>query len=132
GALVNGGAAGTARRRGMIGFTARSPSSERGDPLPYFERIGDSTFQPTCHVGGAWNPAEQHIAPALGLLAHEVELDRDARGRSHLFPARLSYDIWGPVPLETVQTAVRLHRPGRTVELVEAELVHAGRKIATL
>jgi Thioesterase-like superfamily len=100
--------------------------------MAYFERTGVSTYRPTAHVGGAWKTSDQHIAPALGLLAHEVERDRDARGREELALSRLSYDIWGTVPLEDVETVVQVRRPGRTIELVEAELSHAGRRIATL
>jgi Thioesterase-like superfamily len=100
--------------------------------LAYFERVGTTTFRPTEHVGGAWDVAEQHIAPALGLLAHVVDLDRDARRDDGLTLTRLSYDIWGTVPIEPVEVTVRLLRPGRTVELAEAELWHAGRRVVTL
>lgn len=100
--------------------------------MAYFERLGPTSFRPTEHVGGAWDVAEQHIAPALGLLAHVVDVDRDARRSDGLRLARLSYDIWGTVPIETVETSVRLLRPGRTIELAEAELTHAGRRVVTL
>ena len=100
--------------------------------MPYFERLGLSRFRPTEHVGGAWDVDEQHIAPALGLLAHVVELDRDARRSDGLQLTRLSYDIWGTVPVEPVETSVRLLRPGRTIELAEAELTYGGRRIVTL
>jgi hypothetical protein len=99
--------------------------------MAYFERTGETTFRPTQHVSGAWDPAEQHIAPALGLLAHVVECDRDAR-RGGLVIGRLSYDILGKVPVEEVQTEVRVSRPGRTVELVEATLGHHGRTAVLL
>jgi hypothetical protein len=100
--------------------------------VAYFERVGATAFQPTRHVSGAWNPDEQHIAPALGLLAHMVEQDRDARRGDGLVVARLSYDIWGTVPLDVVETTVRVLRPGRTIELVEAELTHGNRRAVTL
>jgi hypothetical protein len=45
----------------------------------YFERVGDAAFRATEHVGGAWTTHEQHIAPALGLIVHAIERDRDAR-----------------------------------------------------
>jgi hypothetical protein len=98
----------------------------------YFERTGATTFRATEHVGGAWRTDEQHIAPALGLLVHVLEQDRDARRGDDLFPARLSYDIWGTVPVAEVATSVRVLRPGRTIELVEAAMTHAGRTIVTL
>jgi hypothetical protein len=93
----------------------------------YFERIGDTAFRATAHVGGAWNVDDQHIAPALGLLAHVVERDRDRRGRGRLAVSRLSYDILGTIPVDVVDTDVTVVRGGRTIELVEATLVHDAR-----
>lgn len=100
--------------------------------MAYFRRTGATTFDPTEHVGGAWRTDEQHVAPSLGLLAHVVETDRAARGRDDLAPTRLSYDIWGPYPLLALDARVRVLRPGRTVELVEAELLCDGRCVITL
>lgn len=100
--------------------------------MAYFKRTGESTFAATGHVSGAWDPAEQHIAPALGLLAHVVELDRDRRGGEDLVIGRLSFDILGTLPVDVVDTTVRVVRPGRTIELVEAALGHGGRDAVLL
>ena len=97
--------------------------------MAYFERIDASTVRPTLHTGGAWAEHEQHIAPAIGLLAHAVEVDRDARRDDGLPLARISCDILGTVPLEPCTHEVRVLRPGRTVELVEATLSHGGRAV---
>lgn len=98
----------------------------------YFERVSAHTFRPTDAVQGAWNITEQHIAPAIGLLAHLVEEDRDARRSDDLALARVSYDILGVLPMDAVEVAVRVLRPGRTIELVEATLSHAGRPAVIL
>ncbi len=95
--------------------------------MPYFDRVSATAYRPTEHVSGGWNTAEQHIAPPMALLAHAVEQDRDARRDDGLRLARLSYDILGTLPMDTVDVAVRVIRPGRTIELVEATLSHAGR-----
>lgn len=100
--------------------------------MAYFERAGESAYRATEHVGGAWNTQEQHIAPALGLLVHVVEQDRDNRRGDGLVLGRLSFDILGTVPVDVVETAVRVLRPGRTIELVEATLVHGGRAAVLL
>lgn len=100
--------------------------------MSYFQRTGPTTFLATPQVGGAWVVEEQHIAPVLGLLVHVLEQDRDRRRDDQLFPARLSYDIWGTVPVAEVETEVRVLRAGRTVELVEASLRHGGRTIVLL
>lgn len=95
--------------------------------MPYFDRVSATAFRPTEHVSGGWNTAEQHIAPPMALLAHAVEQDRDARRDDDLRLARLSYDILGTLPMDVVEVDVRVVRPGRTIELVEATLSHAGR-----
>jgi hypothetical protein len=100
--------------------------------MAYFERLGEHRFRATAHTGGAWRGHEQHIAPALGLLAHEVERDRDERRNDGLVVTRLSYDILGTVPIAEVDTSVEVVRPGRTIELVEAVLAYAGRPVVRL
>ena len=95
--------------------------------MAYFERTGEQTFKATDHVSGAWDIATQHIAPALGLMVHAVETDRDERRSDGLVIGRLSYDILGLLPVDEVELRVEVVRPGRTIELVEAVLAHAGR-----
>ncbi|MFC5433903.1 thioesterase family protein [Microbacterium suwonense] len=99
----------------------------------YFQRVSETSFEPTEHVGGAWNPDEQHIAPVLGLLAHLVEVDHAARRTdAPLVIARASYDILGVIPMAAFEVATRVVRPGRTIELIEATLSHGGRTAVTL
>jgi hypothetical protein len=100
--------------------------------VAYFERTGERHFRATEHTGGAWREDEQHVAPALGLLAHVVDRERRARRADPFVAARLSYDIFGTVPVDLVEVGVRILRPGRTIELVEAELTHGGRTIVLL
>jgi Thioesterase-like superfamily len=100
--------------------------------VAYFERLGAQTFRATEHTGGAWDLETQHIAPALGLLAHVVEEDRDARRDDGLVLTRLSYDILGTVPIAEFETGVEVVRPGRTIELVEAVLTYDGRAAVRL
>lgn len=98
----------------------------------YFERIDDRTFRPTEHATGAWNPDEQHICPALGLMVHCVEFQQSARRPDDLQLGRLSYDIYGTVPVAAFTIDVEVLRPGRTIELVRATLTHEGRTIVDL
>lgn len=100
--------------------------------MSYFQRLDARRFRATDAVSGAWNVEEQHIAPALGLLAHVVEADRDQRRDDGLPLARLSYDIRGTVPVDVVEVDVRVVRPGRTIELTEATLRHGGREAVVL
>ena len=100
--------------------------------MPYFERLDDRRHRATDEVSGAWDVRHQHIAPALGLLVHAVEQDRDRRRTDGLVAGRLSFDILGTVPVDVVEIDVRVLRPGRTIELVEARLAHAGRDVVAL
>jgi hypothetical protein len=94
--------------------------------LFYYERTGGSRYAPTSHVQGAWNDHEQHMSPVAGLLAHVIE-SHDPRPDLQL--ARISYDILGLIPLQEGVVVVRTLRPGRTIELVEANLEIAGRTV---
>lgn len=100
--------------------------------MGYFDRIDETHFLATPATGGAWSTEEQHIAPALGLLAHAVEVDRDRRGSDHLAISRLSYDIYGTVPVKEVEVTTEVLRPGRTIELVEVTMRHGGRTIVRM
>ncbi len=94
----------------------------------YFVPESGALFRATEHVGGGWNPDEQHVAPGMGLLAHAIERDRDARRCDGLRLTRFSCEILGTMPMSgPVEVGVSVLRPGRTVELVEARLSHAGR-----
>lgn len=98
----------------------------------YFLRVSDDTFTPTEHVIGAWNVNEQHIAPTIGLLTHVIERDRDARRDDNLRIARVACEIFGVLTLDEMHVSVRVIRPGRTIELVEAELAQNGRVAVVL
>lgn len=100
--------------------------------MAYFVRLGEDRFLATEHTGGAWDLETQHIAPALGLMAHAVESDRDRRRNDGLVLTRLSYDILGTVPIAEVEIGVEVLRKGRTIELVEAVLSNDGRAAVRL
>ncbi len=105
----------------------------RHDPSgSYFVPLGDGRFDATEHVGGAWFEDEQHIAPMLGLLTHLVEVDRDQRRDDGLLLGRLSFEILGRVKIAEVTTQVRVLRPGRGVELVQAVAAQDGRDVLSL
>src|SRR3546814_15860667 len=57
----------------------RAVAAEDGGRQAYFLPMDDGRFMPTPHAGGAWNVAEQHVAPAIGLLVHALVDDPAAR-----------------------------------------------------
>lgn len=91
---------------------------------PYYVPLGDGRFRSTVHAEGAWNPNEQHMGPASGLLAHCLD---NFQPRNDLRMARISYDILGLIPTGEFEVVTTMLRPGRTIELVQAELVSGGR-----
>lgn len=108
---------------------ADDPSSIRGSGHHYFTRISAQEFVATPLVQGAWDGTQQHVAPAFGLIAHAIEVDLGNRRNDGLRIGRVSYDILGTMPIGTVAIEVVVIRPGRTVELVEASLLHSGRLV---
>lgn len=85
----------------------------------FYRRLGPDQFAPTVHAQGAWRDGEQHMAPVSGLLVHAIDAHEPRQG---LQLARLNFDILGFIPARPSRTSVRTTRPGRTIELVEAEL----------
>lgn len=98
-------------------------------PAAYFLPLGAGRYQATEATGGAWNSQEQHIAPSLGLLVHELQQRTDT---GDLKLARLSFDIYGTVPIAEVEVSTGVLRPGRTIELSEATLSHNQQTVAVL
>jgi hypothetical protein len=83
-------------------------------------------FVATEHTGGPWDEALQHGGPPSAMLA------RAAERASVSWPGtvvRMAVEILGPVPVGEVVLACRVARPGRSVELIEAELT-AGARVA--
>lgn len=91
---------------------------------PYYRDLGDGRFTATKQTQGAWNPHEQHMGPVSGILAHSLE---NFQPRDELRMARISYDILGLIPDGEFEIVTTMLRPGRTIELVQAELLSGGR-----
>jgi hypothetical protein len=95
--------------------------------VSYFEPTADpGVFLGTRRTEGPWEPGLQHGGPPSALLARAIEaLPSSIPGGSQL--TRLTMEILGPVPVGEVRVAATVARPGRAVELVEAELSANGR-----
>ncbi|CAM5308054.1 thioesterase family protein [Streptomyces purpurascens] len=95
----------------------------------YYESVDTHRFEPTAHASGAWDPDEQHFSPLAGLMVHAV--DRYLAGRPDTGPtlSRISFDILGRLALDECEIRVETLRPGRTIELLEAVALIAGRPV---
>lgn len=81
-------------------------------------------YEPTIHAQGAWNPHEQHMAPASGILTHELV---SFQPKDHLRIGRISFDIFGLIHLKPFTIETKIIRPGKTIELIEATMQAEGK-----
>ncbi|MHC8420240.1 thioesterase family protein [Streptomyces sp. NB004] len=98
-------------------------------PDSYYERIDEHRYKPTPHAGGAWSTAEQHFSPLGGLIVHAVDRHLAGREGAAMSLSRISFDILGRPALDECEIRVETVRPGRTIELVEATVLIAGRSV---
>lgn len=95
----------------------------------YYEPIDKHRYKPTVHASGAWDPDEQHFSPLGGLIVHAIDRHLATRPDCGLTPARISFDILGRLALDECEIQVETIRPGRTIELIEAVVLIAGRPV---
>jgi hypothetical protein len=85
-------------------------------------------FGSTGHTRGPWSEHHQHGGPPAALLVRAAEGAIDAQAFQL---AQLSLDLVRPVPVAPVHVRTQVHRPGRRVQLVQAELhAHDGTLLA--
>ena len=87
-------------------------------PDAFYEPDGDR-FAATELTRGPWDPGAQHAGPPAALLGREIERLPDA-GEFQI--GRVTCEILGSVPIAPLFVSARVVRPGRRVQLVEAEL----------
>ncbi|MGH2968238.1 MAG: acyl-CoA thioesterase domain-containing protein, partial [Solirubrobacteraceae bacterium] len=92
----------------------------------FYEPLGDGRYRSTAHTAGPWDPRNQHAGPPAALLGRALER---CEPREATLLARVTFEILGPVPVAQVEVETRVARPGRTVELLEAELRAGGRVV---
>lgn len=96
------------------------------DDFFYLPR-GENRWGSTVHTTGPWDARYQHGGPPSALLARAVER---CSPREDMLVARMTVDILGAIPVDELELRSRVLRPGRRVELVEAELSCGGREVA--
>lgn len=88
-------------------------------PDAFYEPDGESRFLATELTRGPWDPGAQHAGPPSALLARELERLPEA---AEFQVGRITLEILRPVPIGPAQLSARVLRPGRRVQLIEAEL----------
>jgi hypothetical protein len=74
---------------------------------------------------GPWDPEAQHAGPPAALLARAIEGCPPSSGEGSWHVGRITYEILRPVPIGRLSVSVEVVRPGRSVELLGAELADA-------
>jgi hypothetical protein len=95
-------------------------------PLPeaFYTATGAQSWQPSTAVIGPWSKDFQHGGPPIALLARAL---RRHPGPEALRIARLTVEFLGPVPVAPCEIEVRVLRPGKRIELLQAQMTVAGR-----
>lgn len=81
-------------------------------------------YRSTQYAQGAWNEHEQHMAPATGILSHELE---QFMPRDDMRIGRISLDIFGLIAFGEFSITTRSIRPGKTIELLESQMQAQGK-----
>jgi hypothetical protein len=68
---------------------------------------------------GPWDPGAQHAGPPAALLGRELEL---LPGAEDFQVCRITFEILRSIPIGPVEVEARIVRPGRRVQMLEAEL----------
>jgi Thioesterase-like superfamily len=84
----------------------------------FYECDGD-LFAATELTRGPWDPGAQHAGPPAALLGHAVEQLPEA---ADFQVGRITFEILRSIPIAPVRVKARVVRPGRRVQMFEAEL----------
>src|SRR5690242_9692161 len=87
----------------------------------FYEADGD-LFAATELTRGPWDPGAQHAGPPAALLGYAIERLPDA---GEFQVGRVTFEILRSVPIAPVRVEARVVRPGRRVQMLEAELSDA-------
>jgi hypothetical protein len=104
----------------VVGAQARrAPGAALSDSI--FRRDGDA-FVPTGHARGPWDPAQLHGGAPGALIAEAIQ----AEG---YLVARLTIDFLAAVPMTPLTVSARTTKPGRNLQIAEADMEAEGRTV---
>ncbi len=88
----------------------------------FYQRDGDG-FLSTELTRGPWDRGAQHAGPPAALLGYAIECLPES-GRFQV--GRITFEILRSIPIGPVEVSAEIVRPGKRVQMVEAELRVAG------
>lgn len=90
----------------------------------------DGSYRSSELTRGPWDRESQHAGPPTALLAREIErLSGIGEDRADRHVGRITFEILRPVPIAALSVEARVVRPGKRVDMVEAELLSAGEPV---
>jgi hypothetical protein len=87
--------------------------------VPAFYETEGGGYRATGLTRGPWDPGAQHAGPPAALLGRELERLPEA---ADFQVCRMTFEILRQVPIAPVEVEARIVRPGRRVQMLEAEL----------
>ncbi len=84
----------------------------------FYVPLDRDLFRSTVWTTGPWGPDAQHAGPPAALLGRAIE--RTMPDGAHV--ARVTCEILRPVPIADLSVEARVARPGRSVQMIEAQL----------
>jgi hypothetical protein len=87
--------------------------------VPAFYEPDGAGYLATALTRGPWDPGAQHAGPPAALLGRELERLPEAEDFQL---SRLTFEILRSIPIGPVEVEARIVRPGRRVQMLEAEL----------
>ena len=93
----------------------------------FYVPLGDDAWRATLHTTSPWDAGTQHGGPPSALLGRVMQR---CEPRADMMIARFTCEILRAIPVGDLRVQVRLARPGRSVELLEATASADGREVA--
>ena len=89
---------------------------------------GDGTWRSGELTRGPWHPEHQHAGPPIALVARQLERAAAPLGLTHM--ARLTANLFRPIPIVELAVAVQTDYAGRNAAHFSATLSAAGKEVA--
>lgn len=92
--------------------------------------LDNGAYRASALTRGPWHPDHQHAGPPIALVAREVERAAAALGLTHI--ARLTANLFRPIPIADLTVEVRSDYVGRNAAHFSASLSAGGKEVARL
>lgn len=103
-------------------------NSGNASPSSAYLALDSGAYRATDLTRGPWHPDHQHAGPPIALVAREVERAAAALGLTHL--ARLTANLFRPIPIDEVTVDLRNDYAGRNAAHFSASLNAGGKEVA--